>query len=158
MFIKSLFGHRPDVSRLILRIALGVIFLAHGVLKFQGGVGYEPGGVAFFFKSVGIPLPLLFAWIVSLVETIGGIALILGIFVREFAFALSITMIVAIFSLKLSKGLVGGYEFELILLAASLSLMFEGAGRFSVERATEGGMHEMRNKMNRPERPIEPRI
>jgi putative oxidoreductase len=79
------------------------------------------GGVAQFFGSVGIPLPEVSAFIVAFVELVGGIGLILGVFTRYWALLLSIVMIVAIFTVKLPNGLLGGpgrpgYELDLALL------------------------------------------
>lgn len=69
-------------------------------------------------------------------EFFGGIALLLGLLVRPAALLLSITMLVAIFSVHFSNGLFlsnNGYEFGLALLAASVSLLFSGAGKLSVD-------------------------
>ena len=60
----------------LLRIVVGVVFFMHGLQKlFQMGVP----GVSGFFASLGIPAPEVAAVVVSLVETVGGLALILGV-------------------------------------------------------------------------------
>ena len=69
-------------------------------------------------------------------EFFGGLALVLGLVVRPAAAVLAFTMVVAIFSVHWSKGFfaaAGGYEFALALFTASLSLLFSGAGRYSVD-------------------------
>jgi putative oxidoreductase len=69
-------------------------------------------------------------------EFFGGLALVLGLLTRPAAFALSIAMVVAIFSVHFANGLFmsnNGYEFGLALLAASVSLLFSGAGKASVD-------------------------
>jgi putative oxidoreductase len=72
------------------------------------------------------------------VEFFGGILLILGLLTRPTSFVLAMTMIVAIFSVHIDNGLfmaTNGYEFALALIAISVSLMFSGAGKLSVDNA-----------------------
>ncbi len=119
-----------------LRLALGIIFAAHGWQKFAGGLD----NVAGFFGGVGIPLPQVAAFVVAFVELVGGIGLIVGFFTRYWALLLSIVMIVAIFTVKLPNGLLGspgrpGYELDLALLVGCLALLLWGPGPISLERA-----------------------
>ncbi|MDP9178793.1 MAG: DoxX family protein [Gemmatimonadota bacterium] len=116
----------------LVRIILGVVFFAHGYLKFfkmgmDGAVG--------FFTSLGIPFPALAAWGVTLLEMIGGIALILGIFTPVIAVLFAIDMAGAIFFAKRGQGFFApkGYEFELTLLVASVALALTGPGAFSLK-------------------------
>lgn len=131
--VFSGFSHWATIP---LRLAVGIIFAAHGWQKFSGGLD----GVAQFFGGVGIPLPEVSAFIVAFVELIGGIGLILGFFTRYWALLLSIIMIVAIFTVKLPNGLLGaqgrpGYELDLALLVGCLALLLMGPGPISLERA-----------------------
>ncbi len=131
--IFSGFSHWATIP---LRVAIGIIFAAHGWQKFSMGLG----GVAQFFGSVGIPLPEVSAFIVAFVELVGGIGLILGVFTRYWALLLSIIMIVAIFTVKLPNGLIGspgrpGYELDLALFVGCLALLLMGPGPISLERA-----------------------
>ena len=108
-----------NIGSTILRIVLGVIFAVHGFQKFQGGISYT----ANFFDSLGIPG--FMAYIVAIIELVGGIAIILGLATRIFGALLTITMIVAIFTAKLSIGFIGadglaGYELDLALGAIAL--------------------------------------
>lgn len=127
-------GNRADLALLIVRLAVGAVFLAHGISKLNTGME----GVGKFFGSVGIPFSALFAWIVTAVEIVGGIALLIGLEARFAALLLSVVMIVAIVSVKLKGGLLGkggsGFELELTLLAANLAIFFQGAGRFSLDQ------------------------
>jgi putative oxidoreductase len=118
----------------ILRIAVGIIFVAHGAQKLFG-----PGfaGVAHMFHGTGIPLPLPSAIIVIIVEFAGGIALVLGIVTRYAAGLLAIDMAVAILKVHLHNGLFankGGFEFPLTLLAACVMLVLAGPGSPAVSR------------------------
>jgi len=133
---ERIFGGFSHWATIPLRLAIGIIFAAHGWQKFSMGLG----GVAQFFGSVGIPLPEVSAFIVAFVELVGGIGLIVGIFTRYWALLLSIIMIVAIFTVKLPNGLLGGpgrpgYELDLALLVGCLALLLTGPGPLSLERA-----------------------
>ena len=127
---------------LALRIPVGIVFAAHGAQKlfgWFGGYGLEGSGQ--FFASVGLNPGYLLALLAGLAEFFGGLALVAGLLVRPAAAALAFAMLVAIFAVHWGKGFFaasGGYEFALALFAASLSLLFSGAGRFSVDRAIIG--------------------
>lgn len=78
------------------------------------------------------------AYIVAIIELVGGIALILGLATRIFGALLTMTMIVAIFTAKLSIGFIGadglaGYELDLALGAIALYFTLAGASRFSLD-------------------------
>ncbi|MCX7752086.1 MAG: DoxX family protein [Blastocatellia bacterium] len=119
-------------SALFLRIAVGVIFIAHGQQKLFGGLT----GFGQYLESLGVPLPNISALIVALVEFLGGIALLIGLFTRWAALLLAINMLMAILLVHLQHGLTGpgGFEFPLALLAATISLLLTGPQRLSVER------------------------
>jgi putative oxidoreductase len=127
---------------LALRIPVGIIFFAHGAQKLFGWFGgYGLEGTGQFFGSVGLNPGYLMALLAGLAEFVGGVALVLGVLVRPAAAALAFAMLVAIFAVHWDKGFFaasGGYEYALALFAASLSLVFSGAGRFSVDRLVAG--------------------
>jgi putative oxidoreductase len=116
---------------LVLRIVVGVTFIAHGWLKFHG-MGME--GTTGFFTSLGIPIPAFIAWVVVIVEMLGGIALILGIFTLPVGLALAVDMIGVLTFAKKGAAFIGpkSYELELNLLAASLAIALAGPGMFSL--------------------------
>lgn len=127
---------------LALRVPLGVIFAAHGAQKLFGWFGgYGLEGTGQFFGSVGLNPGYLMALLAGLVEFFGGLALVLGVLVRPAAAALAFAMLIAVFAVHWSKGFFassGGYEYALALFAASLALVFSGAGRLSVDRSLSG--------------------
>jgi putative oxidoreductase len=84
-----------------------------------------------FFASVGLPAELAVS--IGLLEVIGGIALIVGVLTRITAGLFIIEMIGAILNVKLSKGFVGGYELDLLLIAISVSIILTGPGKVSIE-------------------------
>jgi len=116
----------------VLRVVAGTVFLMHGQQKlFHFGLH----GVSGLLGSLGIPLPVFFAVVLTAVEFLGGIALILGIATRLAAALLAIDMIVAILKVHLKNGFFAptGVELPLTLLAAVLCLALSGAGAASVD-------------------------
>ncbi len=124
MFKKYCSCKCADLGLIFLRIAVGVPFLVHGIMKLQ-----NIDGTAGFFSSMGFPA--FFAWLVALIETIGGAFILLGLFTQVSATLLAIIMLVAIVKAKASKWYLGA-ELEFILLFASLALASVGPGRFAV--------------------------
>lgn len=114
-----------DVVFMGLRSAIGVIFIVHGVGKFN------PGFVN-FLGSLGIPAEMQIP--IALAESISGILLIIGVLSRFSAVLLSIIMLGAIFHVKEAQNLTGerGFEIDLILLASVLIIMIVGPGRISL--------------------------
>jgi putative oxidoreductase len=115
-----------------LRIVVGLVFLMHGAQKlFVFGVS----GTADIMGKLGLPLPLLCAAIVIIVELLGGLAILLGMFTRLAGAVLAFEMVVAIFVARLAGGFFApyGYEFELTLLGACLTFALNGPGRTSLE-------------------------
>jgi putative oxidoreductase len=115
----------------ILRFALGVVFLVRGYQKlFMQGFG----GVGGFFAGLGIPLAMFFAYVVTIVEFLGGIFLILGILVRWSSALLAIVMAVATFVVHLPNGFTGdgGFEWTFVLFFALVSLMLSGPGAWNL--------------------------
>jgi putative oxidoreductase len=110
-----------------LRILAGISFIIHGLPKLSNIAGTEH----FFANMVGLPAPM--ALPVGLLEVIGGIALLVGILTRLASIMFIIEMIGSTITAKLSKGFVGGYELDLLLMAISISLLLTGAGRISIE-------------------------
>jgi putative oxidoreductase len=141
-----------DVALTLLRLALGSIFIAHGVQKiFVFGFA----GVAGAFGHMGVPAAGLLGPFVALVEFFGGIAVVLGLLTRLASLGLASTMVVAIALVHAKAGFFNpnGFEFPLSLLAISLALVTTGAGRFSLDalinarldRAAEAAPRKLRH-------------
>lgn len=122
---------------LILRIPVGIIFMAHGAQKLFGWFGgYGLEGTGGWMESIGLAPGVLMAFLAGAAEFFGGLALIVGFLVRPAGAVLSIAMLVAIFAVHIGNGLFmsnNGYEFGLSLLAVSVALVFMGAGKVSVD-------------------------
>ena len=140
--VDRLLATSDRVGALALRIPVGVIFAVHGAQKLFGWFGgYGLEGTGQFFESVGLQPGYALALLAGAAEFFGGLALIVGLLVRPAAAALAFAMLIAVFAVHWSKGFFaasGGYEFALALFAASLALLFSGAGKLSVDRAIAG--------------------
>jgi putative oxidoreductase len=125
-----------DISLLVLRLAVGSVFAAHGAQKLMKGVAATAGG----FENLGIPLPMVAAVVVIAVELGGGIALALGLLTRIAGGLLAIDMLVAMLLVHLPQGffLPRGIEFVLVLFGASVALAGVGAGALSLDAALWG--------------------
>ena len=129
--MKSLDSLRP-LGLLVLRIALGIIFISHGYPKLahlRGGTQMQG-----FFVEHG--LPGYFVYIAGVIETFGGGLLLLGLFTRAAALLLAMEMCVAIWKVHSGHGYlaVHDYEFPLTLAAACFALATVGAGLISLDQ------------------------
>lgn len=135
--IQRLIDTRAGWGPLALRLAAGMIFIAHGAQKlfgWFGGHGLE--GTAGWMTSIGLEPGLPLAVLAGSAEFFGGLALLVGLLVRPAALALAFTMLVAIFAVHWSNGLFmanNGYEFALSLFAISVALLLSGGGRGSLD-------------------------
>lgn len=118
----------------VLRIAMGVVFIAHGMQKLNNGVD----GFAGFLTSLNVPIPEIMAWVVVGLELGGGILLILGLGTRIVGLLFVGMMIGTISLVKKDVGLIGegatGAEIDLMLLAGGLTLALLGPGAAAVDR------------------------
>ncbi len=117
----------------ILRLSLGVLFLAHFGLKF---FVFTPAGTAQFFQSLGLPGVL--AYLTMAAELIGAIALILGVYTRFVAIALIPILLGAIVTVHWSAGFFftnanGGWEFPAFWIIGLLALALVGDGAFALK-------------------------
>ena len=125
-----------EFAPLIVRIVAGIIMAAHGFQKLQAG----PGNFGGFLAQLGVPLPTLMGYVVTLVELLGGILLIVGLFSRLAALLLTIDLVAAIVLVKVNVGLiappqqVAGAELDLSLIAGFLVILFAGPGSVSLDR------------------------
>ena len=125
---------RIDVGLAVIRVIVGLVFIAHGCQKlFMMGLGPVTAG----FTQMGIPLPAITAPLVVFVELLGGIALVLGLLTRLAALGLAIDMVGAILLVHLKNGffLPTGFEFPLLLLVICIAIMIAGPGRFAIDDA-----------------------
>jgi putative oxidoreductase len=109
-----------------IRILAGLTLMLHGLPKIT-----DISGVQRFFPNIGLPPELAIP--VALLEVIGGLAILFGILTRIASGLFIIEMIGVVVVAKISKGFVGGYELELLIMAICISLFITGPGRISIE-------------------------
>lgn len=117
--------YEKNLGLLLIRVGTGLVFFMHGIMKLQ-----SLGTINSFFVHLGLPAPI--ALLIALLETIGGLALVFGVFTRVFAFLFGIEMLVALF---LTNGFAQGWtphELEAYLMAVSFGLVYTGSGKFSL--------------------------
>lgn len=132
--LKCACGDRfSGFAPLILRVTTGLIFVAHGWQKLSGGLE----GTAGFLATLGFPAPMLMAVLLIAAELIGGILLILGLFTHWVSKILAFVALVALLTVHAANGFFiadGGYEFILLIFAASVSLAITGPGKWALDR------------------------
>lgn len=130
------FARLAPFGPLALRLLVGLIMAAHGLGKLEAGPGEVWGG---FFASLGIPAPVAAAWVVTIVELVGGVFLIVGFLTRIVGLLFTGVMIGAITLVSADLGLRTtangpGADLNLALLAGALALVLLGPGRIALDR------------------------
>jgi putative oxidoreductase len=123
---------RLGLGLLVLRLALGAVFLVHGGQKlFQMG----PGGTADMLGQMGIPGASVIGPLLSIVEPLAGAGVLLGLLTRLAGLAIAIDMLGAILTFHIHHGFFVpmGVEFVMMNCAAGLALAALGAGPYSVD-------------------------
>lgn len=129
---------KNDWAILVLRVVTGLVFFMHGYQKLTM-MGID--GVTGFLTSLGFPLAGFFAVVLIATELLGGLALMVGLGTRYAASLTTVVTVVAFLTVHMSKGFFignGGYEFIIMLFAASVALVILGAGKYSADRALHG--------------------
>lgn len=136
-----------DLGPTILRLVLGAVYVMHAYLSL---VVLTPAGVANLIKNaIGLPAPLVMAWLLIVVHGVGGLMLIAGLWTRAAAAANAVIMLVALVKIHLAQGFfmkgiivdaaqgqirVAGYEYVLVLLGGTVALVFLGSGAWGITR------------------------
>src|SRR5437016_3394594 len=127
-------GHPPGgfmnaltpYAAFFMRLAVGGVFLVHGVSKFHRGIPVTTA----FLHDIGFPFAVVFAILLIAVETIGAACVVLGIFTRFWAVCMALEMLVAILAVKLPHS--GNIELEGLLFAGAITLVALGDGPLSI--------------------------
>ncbi|MEH7388550.1 DoxX family protein [Bacillus sp. JJ1521] len=136
-----------ELGNFIIRVVLGITFFVHGLVKFQGGIENTVG----WFESIGIPG--FAAYGVAIVELVGGIMLVLGLFSRIVSILFAVVMVGAIVKVKLAIGFLGdgqmaGYELDMAFLAMSVMLAITGSKAFALDQFISKGKENTTTSVN----------
>lgn len=141
--MKALFQTDDGWAGLILRLTLGMVIFPHGAQKLLGwfgGFGFS-GTMGFFTET--LHLPWLVALLVIIGESFGSVALMLGLLTRFTAASYIVIMLGAITMAHLPYGFFmnwfgkqqgEGFEYHLLVIGISLTLLATGAGKWSMDR------------------------
>ena len=139
---ESLMKTDSSLAAMIARLALGGVFIPHGLqmtLGMFGGYGFE-GTMGYFTGQAG--LPWIVALLVILAESLGALCLVLGFMTRFCAASLGVVMLGAIFMAHTPHGFFmnwfgaqagEGYEYHLLAIGLALSLVVSGGGKCSID-------------------------
>lgn len=127
-----MYARLQDLTALAGRIGVGLVFLVHGLQKWDNGVAQTSDA----FGAMGVPLPTVAAIFTIAVEVAGSVAFIAGVALPVVGIGFAVVGIGATFTAHAGNGLLGpgAYDLVLVLALAGLGLGFNG-GRLSVDRA-----------------------
>jgi len=145
--MEMLVATSPSWAITVIRVALGVVFFAHGAQKVFGWFGgYGLKGTTGYFVSIGLPLPVAYA--ACFLELLGGIGLLLGFFTRLAALAIIAMMAGAIAKVhwphgffinwELAPGKGHGLEANLAFIAMAVACVIAGGGALSLDALLMG--------------------
>jgi putative oxidoreductase len=130
-------SHSTDLALLLLRVVIGVVFIAHGWQKL---FVFGPSGVAGAFTSMGVPFPSITGPAIGVIELLAGAAIIIGLLTRLASLGLACDVLGAIIFFHSKHGFFvpDGIEFVTSLLAVTLALAIAGAGGYSIDALIAG--------------------
>jgi len=146
-FFRKLFTRSPLScwSPIALRAIVGYGFMQHGFAKLSRG----PDAFAAILQQMGVPDPLFMAWLTIVIELLGGLAVLLGAFVRIVSLPMTAVLLVALFKVHLPYGFSSiklmavtatgakfgpvGYEVILLYIACLVTLVVGGSGPFAID-------------------------
>lgn len=137
-----------NTSALLTRVTLGGVMLAHGLQKLLGWFGGNGFNATMQVFTEQMNIPAVLAFLVILLETLGALCLILGLGSRIMAFGIMGIMIGAIALVHWKYGFFmdwhnvkpgEGFEYHLLAIAASLGIVLEGGGQWSIDSLLKFG-------------------
>lgn len=140
---QKFFNTKESWIPVMLRISLALVVFPHGAQKlfgWFGGYGFS-GMMDYFTETVG--LPWIIGFLVIMIESIGSIALLLGFATRVVALCFTFLAIGIVLSSHIQNGFFmnwfgnqagEGYEYFILWIGISLTLLISGAGKYSFDR------------------------
>ena len=141
---RKIISTQNEYSLALVRVALGIVFFAHGAQKMLGwfgGLGFS-GTIGLFAK---LGMPSVVALFAIFVEFFGALSLLFGLLSRVAALAIIVEMIGAVLTIHIHNGFFmnwtgqqkgEGFEYHLVTIALALLLVVQGAGALSIDRVT----------------------
>jgi putative oxidoreductase len=142
--MKWIFQTANSWSSLILRVILGIVIFPHGAQKLFGLFGGHGFAASMGFFTDKMHIPVFFAFLAIIAESLGSMGLIIGFLTRVAAFSVLCNMIVAIWMIHWPNGFFmnwfgqqkgEGFEYHLLVIGMCLALLISGGGKCSVDRA-----------------------
>ncbi|WP_342044779.1 DoxX family protein [Bacillus sp. OTU530] len=125
-----------DTGLLIIRLVVGILFIGHGAQKLFGWFGgYGLKGTGGWLESIGVKPGVFMAFLAGAGELVGGLLFAAGVFTWAGAALITITMLVAIFTVHGKSGLwstQNGFEYNLVLIAAAIGVALSGPGAYTL--------------------------
>ena len=123
-----------DLGLLLIRLVIGLLFVGHGAQKLFGWFGgYGLKGTGGWLESIGMRPGVLMAFLAGAGEVLGGLLFAAGVYTWIGAALITITMLVAIFTVHGRNGLwstSNGMEYNLVLIAAAIGVALTGPGAY----------------------------
>ena len=127
-------SNKVDLALLILRVGIGLMFILHGYPKIIGGMEKWTGLGSYGMGSLGIHIfPAFWGFMAAFSEFVGGIMIMLGLYIRYFSILLFITMLVAISSHLAGGDGIMGASHAIESAVIFVCLFFAGAGNYSIK-------------------------
>ena len=128
IMLTILFSY-ADWGVLLLRVIFGLIFLVHGWPKLKNLKGTQA-----WFDSMGFKPGVFWGTLVALLEVVGGLLLMAGLFTQIVAILFAMQMfVITIWKMRLGQKLAGGYELDLILLGVAVAFALNGGGAITLD-------------------------
>jgi len=134
--LKEILTHFQSAALLLARLVVAYGFYEPAMSKWK-----DINGIATWFGSIGIPFPLLNAYMAASTEVLGVVLLTLGLFIRLISLPLMVIMVVAIMTVHLAHGYSAGdngFEIPLYYLLFLFIFTSHGAGKYSLDHLIFG--------------------
>jgi putative oxidoreductase len=148
---------RRETGLLILRLALGLIFVLHGWTNVIGG---QESFIREMLSMAGWAAPDLLVWLITALELLGGLALMLGLFTRKAAAILAVEMGIVVVFFHAGQGffivavpnvpLAYGFEYQVALIGGLACLALAGPGAFSLHERIDPPANKGPDQPNEP--------
>ncbi|WP_028400651.1 DoxX family protein [Ectobacillus panaciterrae] len=125
-----------NLGLLLIRLVVGITFMGHGAQKLFGWFGgYGLKGTGGWLESIGVKPGVFMAFLAGAAELLGGLLFAAGVFTWAGAALITITMLVAIFTVHGKNGFwvtQNGYEYNLILIVVAIGVALIGPGAYTL--------------------------